>query len=695
MKSVKPLIILIIAVFMGVWTSVGVFADGETSFSYTYDSSGVSQAVPEPYKAYAPISGKKSFGGVQLNDPKDIYVSEKGEIYILDSGNSRIAVLSSSLEFERDIRLIRNGNRVDLSGAEGIFVSASDKIYVADKSGAAVYTADNDGNITSVISAPPADKVESGFEFAPTHVLADSAGVVYVISANTYSGALQYDTDGSFLGFFGSNRVEVNLKVIMNRIWRRILSSDAAAGLQRSVPVSFVQFDIDRENFVYTVKSGTGSSGGQVRKINPNSVNILLDDEGNEAFYGDSETYFDSVSNLDITTSFSDIAVDGEGYITLLDSTRKRLFQYDGSTNLLYAFGGAGNRRGTFVSPVAIDTLGDKIIVLDSGIGGLHIFEPTDFAFNVRAALSLYNKGLYGESEEHWKAILKQDAYYELANIGMGKIRERTGDYAAAMKYYKTGNSRQNYSNAFAARRDEAMRKGFVFLVIGVAAVLLGIVAALTVSERRVINEYNRELSARSYPLYCLKSPFKGYSLLKETKQGSGVCAAVILCVFTAVGIISTQLTAFHYNPDSGRQFNIFAVLAETLGIFLLFVICNWAVSTLADGKGKFGEIIIFTSYALIPLIITEVMLLVSSNVFSLKEQAFYGIIRSVGLIWTAVHIFVSNKEVHEYSGGKALLVLFGSVFGMYLLILIITVAYSMFAQLLSFISMVISEIRA
>ena len=56
---------------MGVWTSVGVFADGETSFSYTYDSSGVSQAVPEPYKAYAPISGKKSFGGVQLNE--DVY----------------------------------------------------------------------------------------------------------------------------------------------------------------------------------------------------------------------------------------------------------------------------------------------------------------------------------------------------------------------------------------------------------------------------------------------------------------------------------------------------------------------------------------------------------------------------------------------------------------------------------------------
>ena len=114
---------------------------------------------------------------MQLNDPKDIYVSEKGEIYILDSGNSRIAVLSSSLEFERDIRLIRNGNRVDLSGAEGIFVSASDKIYVADKSGAAVYTADNDGNITSVISAPPADRVESCVEFAPTHVWSGRAHV--------------------------------------------------------------------------------------------------------------------------------------------------------------------------------------------------------------------------------------------------------------------------------------------------------------------------------------------------------------------------------------------------------------------------------------------------------------------------------------------------------------------------------------
>ncbi|MFQ8953405.1 MAG: hypothetical protein ACLR56_10635 [Oscillospiraceae bacterium] len=89
-------------------------------------------------------------------------------------------------------------------------------------------------------------------------------------------------------------------------------------------------------------------------------MNILLDDEGNEAFYGDSETYFDSVSNLDITTSFSDIAVDSEGYITLLDSTRKRLFSMTAAPTRFMPSAERAT-EGTFVSPVAIDTLGDKI----------------------------------------------------------------------------------------------------------------------------------------------------------------------------------------------------------------------------------------------------------------------------------------------------------------------------------------------
>lgn len=222
--------------------------------------------------------------------------------------------------------------------------------------------------MTDVIGAPAGpDKVEEGFEYTPAKVLVDSAGIVYVLSANTYSGALQYDQNYEFIGFYGSERVTVTFELLRNRLWKKILSEDAASGLQRNVPTSFINFDIDAENFIYTLKGGTGLDGGQIRKLNPQGTNILLDEQGNVATYGDLETYFDSQSNLTISTVFSDITVDDQGFITALDSTRNRLFQYDQTSNLLYAFGGTGSQAGTFKTPVAVDSLNGSLLVLDSG----------------------------------------------------------------------------------------------------------------------------------------------------------------------------------------------------------------------------------------------------------------------------------------------------------------------------------------
>ena len=412
-----------------------------SSDSYTYDAEGNSQATPAPYQMKTLILGAEAFGGVALNDPQDFFVDDDQNIYILDGENNRIVMLDRDYHFVKSVTLTHSEEEVDISGATGIFANRK-HLYIADKKQATVFVTDHQGNVEFTVDAPPADKVEQGFVYAPARVVVGTDDVIYIISANTYNGALQYDDSGTFLGFFGSDSVLPTLTVRLNQIWRKILSDEAAAGLQRSVPISFAQFDIDSKNFLYTISSGTKTETGQVRRVNPSGVNVLLNEGGEVATYGDLESWFNPQTNLDVVTNFVDVTIDDLGFFTLLDATRSRLFQYDSSTNLLYAFGLKGTQQGTFNNPVAVENQGDCILVLDAGLGGIHVLQPTVFGQGVRTAITLYNDGRYEDAAEYWEKILSQDAYYALANIGMGKVYERTGDSTLAMHYYRAGGDR-------------------------------------------------------------------------------------------------------------------------------------------------------------------------------------------------------------------------------------------------------------
>lgn len=664
-----------------------------SSDSYTYDAEGNSQATPAPYQLKTVIWGAEAFGGTALKNPQDFFVDDDLNIYILDGENNRVVMLDQAYQFVKAITLNHNGEMVDISEATGIFVNRK-HVYIADKKQAAVFVADHAGNVEMTIGAPPADKVEQGFVYAPSRVVVGTDDIIYIISANTYNGALQYDANGTFLGFFGSDTVLPTLTVRLNQIWRKILSDEAAAGLQRSVPISFAQFDIDSKNFLYTISSGTKTESGQVRRVNPSSVNVLLDENGQVATYGDLETWFNSQTNLDVVTNFIDVTIDDQGFFTLLDATRSRLFQYDSSTNLLYAFGVKGTQQGTFQKPVAVENQGDCILVLDADLGGIHVLQPTVFGQGVRTAITLYNDGRYEDAAEYWERILSQDAYYALANIGMGKVYERTGDFALAMQYYRAGSDRDGYSSAFLAQREAFTRDNFLLILVGVILALSLVVAYTIYCDSHPINHYAIRISRKQMPMWCLRHPFRGFQEMRQGSLHSLGATGIILAVWFLVSILSTQLTAFHFNPTADEELNIFVILAKTVGIYALFVLCNWAVATLADGRGKLGEIAAYAAYALLPYIVTQVVLMVLSNVFSLEEAAFYNVIQTVGFMATAVYLLIALREVHDYSLKTTLLTLAGTFLGMYFVLLIITIVYSMFAQLIGFLVMLYSELR-
>jgi len=388
----------------------------------------------------------------------DMFVSDEGEIYILKS--SEILILDKNFNEIKTIdSFTHNGEERPLSSPRGIFVDKHKRIYIADTENKRVIVCDQNGNIQKTYLRPVSGMYPDTMDFKPTKVVADNASNVYVLCEGGYFGALIYDVDGVFSGFYGSNKVEVTFKVLTNRMWKKIMSKEQKDRFERFVPVEYNSFDIDGENFIYTCTNSTSDSLNELKKLNPAGKNILP-----AADYGDREKV--RYNGIITDTSFTDICVDGQKYINVLDFSRKRIYQYDNDGNLLFVFGTEGNYKGGFVSPAAVDSIGDKILVLDRDKYTITVFELTEFGSYVHTAIELYNDGLYKEAVPAWENVIRLNSNYRAAYTGIGKAKILDNDYEGAMKYYKLGYNRELFSQVYGEYRTAQMKKFFPLIVL-------------------------------------------------------------------------------------------------------------------------------------------------------------------------------------------------------------------------------------
>jgi len=165
-------------------------------------------------------------------------------------------------------------------------------------------------------------------------------------------------------------------------------------------------------------------------------------------------------------------AMDNDSY-ACFDRVRGRIFVYDFQGNLLYAFGGLGNREGCFLKPVALDQMGHSLYALDSGAAALTRFDLTGYGEKINRALDEYQAGRYESSAEVWEEVLKMNGNYDLAYIGIGRAALRQGEYRKAMKYYKLKHFREGYGKAFQLYRKQFMEENLWKILLVLAVVIL------------------------------------------------------------------------------------------------------------------------------------------------------------------------------------------------------------------------------
>lgn len=262
------------------------------------------------------------------------------------------------------------------------------------------------------------------------------------------------------------------------------------------VPTEYNNLSIDEDGFIYATTSVfeeyelKSDAAKPIRKLNTMGTDILIKN-GEFPPIGDIE--WGNAGGVSGASKLIDvIAMDNDTYYAI-DRSRGRIFGYDFQGNLLYAFGGLGNKLGYFQYPTAIDHMGSDLLVLDSKNAGVTLFTLTEYGKLINQGLSEYRNGNYDLSAQYWEQVLAQNGNYDLAYIGIGRALLRQGQYKEAMDYFELKLDEDSYSKAFKLYRKQWIEEhigGIFGLIVVLIVISMGRKIIKRLKVRRKTNGY-------------------------------------------------------------------------------------------------------------------------------------------------------------------------------------------------------------
>lgn len=197
-----------------------------------------------------------------------------------------------------------------------------------------------------------------------------------------------------------------------------------------------------------------------------------------------------------------------------------------------------------------------------------------------------------------------------------------------------------------------------------------------------------------SYVFYVIFHPMDGFWDLKREKRGS-LSAALLFVLLTVVTLAVEKLnTAFLFNPNRLSETNVLVDIITVALVFALWCVANWCTTSLMDGKGKMKDIVTAIGYALFPIVLLRLPMVLISHAITLEEGAFYYIIGFLAYAWTAALIFIGTMMTHEYTLGKTIVTCIITVIGMGIILFIGLLFFHVISEIIVFVSTVYKEIR-
>lgn len=196
------------------------------------------------------------------------------------------------------------------------------------------------------------------------------------------------------------------------------------------------------------------------------------------------------------------------------------------------------------------------------------------------------------------------------------------------------------------------------------------------------------------YSLYLIFHPFKGFWDLKHERRGNLGSALCILAAVTLTFVMRSQLTGFLIRENDPASSSIFYQVTSVLLPFILWCAANWCITTLVDGEGFFLDILITSCYALVPLVLFNIPMVLLSHVITQPEAAFYHILDVASILWAVLLMLIGLMTTHQFSMSKTILTVVVALVGMAIMLFLFILFFSLIQNIVNFLRLLGTEIQ-
>jgi hypothetical protein len=639
---------------------------------YTTWSFGPGDHLIMTQSAYEPLEELD----LPIKGAQDFVMTDDGILYIADTGNKRIVKVEDGVitaEYGKDI----------LQGPTGLTLDEEGNFYIIDGASNTIVILDPQGQPIRSFGKPDEPLFGQSNEFLPRKIAIDVRKNLYIIGEGSNDGIIQMNTDGEFIGYFGANLAQTSLKMIIQRLF---LTKEQLAQFIKNEAPSPVNIAIDDRGLVYTVTGGSDTSR-TIRKFNIAGNNVI------GATYG--------------TNLTKDIHVAQDGIMVTINS-EGLIIEYDINGSILFFFDAkdmGDQRLGSLKSPSAVLRYQDRLYVLDSSKNAIVVYQETAFAKLVHDGVRLYTEGLYLEAQPYFESLINANGSFLLSYMALGNAAYQRREFQIALDYFRLGESRYWYSQAFWELRNLFIQTylGMGLLVLAGFVVLRKLIRRL--DRKQHILDPIRHLIARVHQIawiedilfmgHFIKHPLDGFYRIKQNQRGSLGFAFGVFAWVIVIRLLSMMLTGFIFNPLS----SIYAIRIEneivlSVGLIVLFIAANYLIASISEGEGRLRQVIIGTAYSLMPLALLILPITLISNGLTLNERFIYELLNQIMWGWTILLLFIMIKEIHNFTFTENIRVTLLTIFTMILMVLVLYILYFLFNQLYEFANSIWQEVR-
>jgi DNA-binding beta-propeller fold protein YncE len=663
-RLVKIFVVLFVLVTLFCSMQSTIYAYDEQD--YVLNAEGRKIPIPVTYNA---ILQKNYFGSEigQLSRPSDIFIDKKDNIYITDAGQNRIILTDNKMS---KYKQLNNFSGETLKNPGGIYVYDNGNMLIADTDNGRLLLVSPDGTLIKKYNKPVSTLYDNSYAFRPLKVYVNLIGQIYIINKDDYHGFIVIDEKNEFKGYVAPTKLPFDLR---DKIISMFTTQAQKDKLGQKKPPMHTNFLIDDENSIYvtTLRAETA----QLQRFSTVGKNIFP----NQGFFGEKNAdYVLKYYGKDfIVPEFTDLCVDPNGVVSILDSVSGRIYQYDNEGNILMVFGGTGTWKGKFIgaTSLALDSAGN-IFVIDSTQSTVTQFKPTNFTETVHTALKLYYNGNYDESVKYWKQVLDMNPTYPMAHAGMGDAYLHNEQYGIAMNEFKLAGNVQGYSDSFDQYLLLMIRKNFAFVFVGIIAFFVALVALLRFYKKCYKKSYSQkskfkwlnEKARLRMILGTIFDPVEGLRTIRDHRQKFDIVVPLIILILVLVSkITSLFITHYPFAPYDLGDINLTREIIILYVPLLTWVIGNYLVTTIRSGEVRLIEVFSATAYSMIPYVLITIPLALFSNILSSNSVYIYSAINTVMWIWIVILFCVGVMTMNSYTVPETvkavLLTLFACVF--------------------------------